>query len=147
MTRIQKLVSLSALAAMVLGMLLVAAIFMSQPTEANENEMDARLALLFHQLEKEVQANSAKGLSSNPYDYIKESTAWEQIVGLEEEALPSLERRLQDSSNGLVGYWTALAMERIAGVDLKKQGSTGWETAEEFKTVWEGYRQKEDRGS
>lgn len=79
-------------------------------------------------------------ISSNPYDYIKDNKAFENIVALGNEALPVLHSRLSKSDNyGLETYFLAIAIEKIAGVDLKKNQSTSWDSPQVFIQQWSRY--------
>ncbi|MBA2942446.1 hypothetical protein HZF08_29660 [Paenibacillus sp. CGMCC 1.16610] len=80
------------------------------------------------------------GVSSNPYDYITDNEAFENIVSLGSEALPALHNKLSMSDeNGLKEYYLAVAIEQIAGVDLKQSQSTFWDTPNGFIQMWSRY--------
>ena len=84
--------------------------------------------------------NSSAALSSNPYDYISGDEEFNGIVNLGNDALPVLQNKISQSpNNGLQEYIAAIAIERIAKVDLKKNESTAWETAKGFTDKWKKY--------
>lgn len=79
---------------------------------------------------------SADKRSSNPYDYIN-NDCFRAIVAMGPEALETIRRELIVSEkNGLVQYILAIAAEKIAATDLKKQKLV-WEHAQDWAIKWD----------
>ncbi|MCM3268774.1 hypothetical protein [Paenibacillus elgii] len=105
-----------------------------------EKQVDNNIAAINEMIKKEVALKSELASSSNPYDYIKDNTDFEKIITLGNDALPVLHNKLAKSTNnGLQEYIPAIAIERIAKVDMKKKESTQWETAKDFEKVWKNH--------
>ncbi|WP_127490460.1 hypothetical protein [Paenibacillus ehimensis] len=105
-----------------------------------EKQVDNNIAAINEMINKEVALKSELASSSNPYDYIKDNADFEKIVSLGNDALPVLHNKLAKSANnGLQEYIAAIAIERIAKVDMKKKESTQWETAKDFEKVWKNH--------
>lgn len=99
-----------------------------------DEQVDDRLASIAAKMNKEFNT------SSNPYDYIKGNADFDSIVALGNDALPALHTRLStNETNGLQAYFLAIAIERIAKVDLKKKESTHWGTPQDFDEKWKNY--------
>lgn len=78
-----------------------------------------------------------RAFSSNPYDCAQGNPAYEAIVARGAEILPDLQAHLAAAeADGLEEYLLALAIEEIAGLDLKARPETAWATASEFWTIW-----------
>lgn len=99
-------------------------------------QIDQNALAIQEDLSKMISENPEMASSSNPYDYIKDNNHFDNIVQLGDGALPIIAQKLKNSNdNGLNEYILAIAIERIAKVDLKKN-SAGWSTAKEFSQVW-----------
>ncbi len=102
-----------------------------------EKKIDSNLSLISEKIAKEVSLRSELSMSSNPYDYIKDNRDFDAIVSLGNEAMPYLQNKIANSEfNGLEEYITAIAIEKIAKVNLKKIESLNWETAKGFNEKW-----------
>ncbi|NEW06337.1 hypothetical protein GK047_09960 [Paenibacillus sp. SYP-B3998] len=102
-----------------------------------ENEIDSNFSAIVEKINKELSLKTELATSSNPYDYIKGSTDFNKIVGLGNDAIPYLQKKLSESqNNGLLEYIMAIAIEDIAKVDLKKKKSSLWASAKEFDDKW-----------
>lgn len=105
-----------------------------------EKQVDNNFAAINERINKEVSLRTELSASSNPYDYIKGNADFEEIINLGSDALPVLQNKLAKSeNNGLQEYITAIAIERISKVDMKKKESTQWETAKGFLKVWKSH--------
>ncbi|WP_054403741.1 hypothetical protein [Paenibacillus solani] len=61
----------------------------------------------------------------------------ESIVDLGYRALPYIEQNIDESEgSGLMDYILAIAAEKIAKVDLKKNSKTFWDTGNAFSQQW-----------
>lgn len=66
-----------------------------------------------------VKNGDPVGLSSNPYDYVKDNEAFNRIVDMGIEAVPVIEKIVQESkNNGLEEYMLVLAAQKILDVEL-----------------------------
>lgn len=116
--------------ALFVGCFLAALFLVNRDIRAVDQEIDKNLENIV----------TTSGVSSNPYDYIKDNKAFENIVTLGNEALPALHNKLSKSENyGLKEYFLAIAIEKIAGVDLKKNQSTFWDSPQVFIQQWSRY--------
>jgi hypothetical protein len=82
-------------------------------------------------------------MSSNPYEYIK-SNEYENIVKQGKESLPQLKKILEKQDSGLNSYIIALAMEEIAGVNIREETNIDWATSKEFLKAWNIYEENND---
>lgn len=116
----------------------IGTIFINQKTSsATERKIDTNFTLIAQKINKEITLSTELSTSSNPYDYIQDNPEFNEIISLGNDALPYLQERLsQSENNGLQEYIVAIAIERIARVDLKKKDSIQWETAKEFNSKW-----------
>ncbi|MNC40112.1 hypothetical protein D3C75_888030 [compost metagenome] len=107
-------------------------------TEASvEKQIDANITLLAKQIQNEISNKTKLSLSSNPYDYIKDSEEYENIVKLGTKAFPVLEKKIDESGgSGLLDYIYAAAIEEIAKVNLKEDDSAPWDTGDKFSEKW-----------
>ncbi|WP_054942716.1 hypothetical protein [Paenibacillus ihuae] len=116
------------------------ALFTLYPKNAEasvEKQIDDNTTLLARQIENEGSNKTKLSLSSNPYDYIKDSEEYENIVNLGYKAFPVLEKKIDESEgSGLFDYIYAAAIEEIAKVNLKEDGPTPWDTGEKFSEKW-----------
>jgi hypothetical protein len=117
---------------------IIVALFVNKSVNASiEKQIDNNFASITEKINNKAALKTQYATSSNPYDYIKENADFENIVNLGNDALPALQNKLSKSKNsGLQEYIMAIAIERIAKVDLKKEESTLWATAEEFNVQW-----------
>jgi len=81
-------------------------------------------------------STTVQAASSNPYDYAADNPKMGALVALGTPALAELERRIAASDDGLDAYLMAIAMERIARIDLRAPKGYGWGTAHEFLREW-----------
>lgn len=58
-------------------------------------------------------ASTPVGLSSSPYEYIKDNQAFENIVELGKPALPKLKKLLKQCEHGLIENIYAIAIDKI----------------------------------
>ncbi|NOU64995.1 hypothetical protein GC096_13240 [Paenibacillus sp. LMG 31461] len=117
--------------------LLVSFLMNNKNVSAAEKQINESFAAISEQINKEISLQSNLSFSSNPYDYIKNNEDFENIVNLGNDALPYLDKKLSNSKqNGLQEYITAIAMERIAKVDLKENESSTWENGKGFAAKW-----------
>lgn len=83
------------------------------------------------------EQNKEYFFSSNPYDYIEGNESFDNIVKLGIEALEPIRKKIDESDeNGLKEYILAIAGERIAKVDLKKD-SFNWTNGKAWVKEWE----------
>ncbi len=109
---------------------------MQNPNTSVAAQIDQNALAIQEDLSKMIRDNPEMASSSNPYDYIKDNKNFDNIVQLGDVALPIIVQKIKNSNNnGLNEYILAIAIERIAKVDLKKNGE-GWNTAKEFSQVW-----------
>lgn len=80
--------------------------------------------------------SSEIAMSSNPYDYIKNCDAYDDLVALGKDAIPEIGRQIVNGSNGLNEYMLASAIEEISGRDVYEETGIDWSTGEEFVTAW-----------
>lgn len=104
---------------------------------STEKQVESNLAKINANLQKEIENRTPLSFSSNPYDYIKDSVEFQNIVNLGEDALPILEQKIDETPNsGLNDYILAIAAEKISKVDLKKKEESAWATGDEFSAKW-----------
>jgi len=73
-------------------------------------------------------------MSSNPYDYVGISPAFERLVGRGEPALEATASEIEASKeNGLREYLLAIARQRILGGDEPNQA---WATGKEWAALY-----------
>ncbi|MFC4770327.1 hypothetical protein [Effusibacillus consociatus] len=114
----------------------IVTMLINQNTSASiEKKIDNNFASIAQKINKEISLRSELASSSNPYDYIQGNDDFNEIINLGNDALPYLHKKLSRSEHdGLQEYITAIAIERIAKVDLKK--TSQWETAKDFNSKW-----------
>lgn len=103
-----------------------------------EAEIEKQLSNDINVMMEEVvnMSDPKASISSNPYDYTTNNKAFDSIVDLGSSALPHLKNKIQNSAqNGLEEYLLAIAIEKIAKVDLKGD-KFGWADAKGFVKVW-----------
>ncbi|WP_042169635.1 hypothetical protein [Paenibacillus gorillae] len=124
----------------VCSFLVVFLIKQSDVSASVEQQVDSRIISITKKLDKEVELKTELSKSSNPYDYIVNNTDFNEILLLGNNALPILQKKIDQSPNdGLQEYILAIAIERISKTDLKKQESTQWDTPKSFNTTWENH--------
>lgn len=102
-----------------------------------EEEITNSIKKIQKQIELEIQNHTTLALSSNPYDYVNNIKEVENIVDLGYRALPYIEQNIDESEgSGLMDYILAIAAEKIAKVDLKKNSKTFWDTGNAFSQQW-----------
>lgn len=112
--------------------------FYSGNAEASvEKQIDNNITLLTKQIQNEGSNKTKLSLSSNPYDNIKDSEEYENIVKLGYKAIPVLEKKIDESEgSGLIDYIYAAAIEEIAKVDLKEDDPAPWDTGDKLSEKW-----------
>jgi cell division protein FtsL len=78
--------------------------------------MEHKIQQNIAELEQSISdlASTPVGLSSSPYDYIKDNQAFENIIDLGKPALPKLKTLLKQSDNhGLIENIYAIAIDKI----------------------------------
>jgi hypothetical protein len=81
-----------------------------------------------------MKSDPAVGMSSNPYDYVGISPAFERLVGRGEPALDAIASEIEASEeNGLREYLLAIAGQRILGGDEPNQA---WATGKEWAALY-----------
>jgi hypothetical protein len=110
----------------------------TQNTNANVGtEIDNRLAAIESSIDEGIKKDPKLGLSSNPYDYIRNDENFNAIVALKSDALPALQAKLSKSTeNALPEYIMAIAIERISKTDLKKSPTDYWASGKDFTVKW-----------
>ncbi len=92
--------------------------------------------------ENEISNPNLK-FSSNPYDFTKNNEYFDKIVNMGYAALPLIENYIENSpQSGLAEYLLAIAVEKIAKVDLKNDDSGNkykWQTAKGFVPEFNKY--------
>ncbi|MFF2911723.1 MULTISPECIES: hypothetical protein [Bacillales] len=98
-----------------------------------EKQIDENLDGLVEQLQTEAANKTELAISSNPYDYLKNSAAYSNIVNLGTDALPILEKKMDESEgSNLFDYIFAAAIEEISKINLKEDQSTTWASGDNF---------------
>lgn len=91
----------------------------------------------------EKSIDPARMTSSNPYEYTLGNAAYDELVAAGTPALPRIVSALDGSSaSGLREYLLAIAGERIAWVDLKRDPETRWATGKEWPAAWRRHLEK-----
>ncbi|KRE59581.1 hypothetical protein [Paenibacillus sp. Soil750] len=117
--------------------LFVSFLMNNKNVSAAEKQINESFAAISEQINKEISLQSNLSFSSNPYDYIKQNADFDNIIKLGNDALPYLDKKLANSKqNGLQEYITAIAIERIAKLDLKENENTAWENGKGFSAKW-----------
>lgn len=110
--------------------------YMQNFNESVAAQIDQYTLAIQEDISKMISDNPEMASSSNPYDYIKDNKNFDNIVQLGDGALPIIAQKIKYSNdNGLTEYILAIAIEKIAKIDLK-ENSEGWSTAKEFSQVW-----------
>ncbi len=126
------------LAVIILAISIFVAAF-SLNTNAVAQKVDSNINELMGKITKLQTENAPLASSSNPYDYIKDSIEFNNIVDLGPDALPIIKQRVDESDeNGLREYILAIAAEKIAKVDLKGD-NLGWSTAKGWSDKWSSH--------
>lgn len=82
-------------------------------------------------INKKIQSDPILSLSSNPYDYIRDDNAFNELIKLGPEIVPILYNRIVSSeNNGLQEYIYAIAAEEILQLDLKEISIDGYKWAD-----------------
>lgn len=117
--------------------LIVTLLINSSANASVEKQVDDSLEKIKINLQQEIANKTLLSLSSNPYDYVKDSVEFRNIINLGEDALPVLEQKIDETSDsGLIDYILSIAIEDISKVDLKKKDDMTWETGDEFSLKW-----------
>lgn len=114
--------------------------YLNSPEDVLAKELNNDINEMMAQIEKGASNNLETQLSSNPYDYAKNNVYFEKIVDMGYPVVPLIEDYIVKSpDNGLREYLLAIAIEKVAKVDLKATGGTGWYTAKLFVKDWESH--------
>jgi len=110
------------------------------PLDAQAAEINANLSKISESISESLLTNLVNGLSSNPYDYIKDNESYDSIIALGSSALPNLEDALKSSTkDGLIEYIIAIAIEEIANTNIRSADDMFWETPKGFLSVWQPF--------
>ncbi|EFM09648.1 conserved hypothetical protein [Paenibacillus curdlanolyticus YK9] len=113
---------------------------MSVNAASTERQVDDNLKTFNDRLRQEIENKTALSFSSNPYDYIKGSVEFQNIIALGNDALPVLEQKIDESpGSGLNDYLLSIAAEEISKVSLKRTGDSSWSTGDEFSVKWKSH--------
>jgi hypothetical protein len=123
---------------LIIGLFVITFVGYRMTTMRAEAENQKQLSNISEMMQGVVNMSDPKvSISSNPYDYTIKNKAFDGIVNLGSSALPVLKNKIQNSTqNGLEEYLFAIAMEKIAKVDLKGD-KFGWADSKEFCKVWD----------
>ncbi|MFC3747453.1 hypothetical protein [Paenibacillus sp. GCM10012306] len=120
-----------------LGFTVTASIYAMRADASVEKQIDENLNGLAKQLQTEVANKAELAMSSNPYDYLKNSVEYANIVNLGTDAIPVLEKKIDESEgSSLFAYIFAAAIEEISKVNLKEDQSTTWASGDIFSAKW-----------
>ena len=120
-----------------LGFAVTSSLYAVRANASVEKQINQNLNSLAEQLQTEVTNKTELAMSSNPYDYIKNSEEYANIVNLGTDAVPILEKKIDESEgSGLFDYIFSVAIEEITKVNLKEEESTAWDTGDKFSEKW-----------
>lgn len=109
---------------------------------AISSDIDNNMIMLMESINKTIMTNPKVAISSNPYKYIENDIHFDNIVLLGNKALPVLVQKIKHSDqNGLAEYILAIATEKIAKVNLKKD-NWEWRDAKGFVDSWDTHLAK-----
>ncbi|WP_340023408.1 hypothetical protein MHI24_31045 [Paenibacillus sp. FSL K6-1096] len=121
----------------VLGFIVSSSLYAVRANASVEKKIDENLNVLATQLQAEIDNKTELAMSSNPYDFIKNSEEYTNIVNIGPDAIPILEKKIDESEgSGLFDYIFAAAIEEISKVDLKEDQSTAWAYGDKFSEKW-----------
>lgn len=116
--------------------ILITAFTLNFNVNAVEKQVDNNINKIMENIAKKQYERDPLASSSNPYDYIKDNSEFNNLVDIGPDALSVIKKRVDESSeNGLKEYILAIAAEKIAKVDLKGD-NFGWATAKEWSGKW-----------
>jgi hypothetical protein len=99
-------------------------------------QLDANISTTMEKVNAMIAQKSDTAYSSNPYDYIVNDNNFKKIVALGPDALIAIKDEIaQSKQNGLREYILAIAAEKIAKVDLKKD-TFNWSNGKEWLDQW-----------
>ncbi|MBN1629031.1 MAG: hypothetical protein JW990_04650, partial [Thermoleophilia bacterium] len=102
--------------------------------------LDDRLQELIVALPTPYPAGDVRYASSNPYDYLEDNPAFDEIVAMGYDALPGLDRHLATTDTaGLGDYLVCAAIESITRCDLKQVEEFAWADSRAFWARWNQY--------
>jgi hypothetical protein len=106
--------------------------------KVSDAEMHASVRQDIAQVMEDIDTASRRdpgiGMSSNPYDYVGISPAFERLVARGAPALDAIAAEIQESDeNGLREYLLAIAGQRIQGDTGPSMWSTGKQWAEKYR--------------
>lgn len=105
------------------------------PSQSMAQQLDNNIKDMMNNITSGANQDLATQLSSNPYDYTKNNKYFDEIVAMGVDVLPLIEDYINtSSSDGLTEYMLAIAVEKIAKINLKTDGTNNykWETAKGF---------------
>ena len=123
------------------------AVILVRTVFATTLEVNYNINNLMENILEESLKNTEIPMSSNPYTYIENNKYYDAIVEIGPKAVPILIKDIKNSeNNGLREYILAIAVEKIAQVDLKKVNnitsidySKTWSNAKVFTEKWIQY--------
>ncbi|MCL2507841.1 MAG: hypothetical protein FWF05_01555 [Oscillospiraceae bacterium] len=105
-----------------------------------EKQVQKNVVEMMAVINQDVLGERMLSASSNPYDYIVDNEAFENIVKLGKDAIPFLLEKISASKeNGLEEYLLAIAVAKIAGMDLNSE-EFGWTSGKDFAGKWHAYK-------
>jgi len=130
------LAALSRIISLILISSMFVVVFLFANISATQNDNDLYINNIVQKLNKEIEVkitqNPQLSYSSNPYDYINGSVAYEELVKCDPNIIPSLINKISTSNNdGLIEYILSIAAEEIMKVDIKtiENGKYKWSEA------------------
>jgi len=114
----------------------------NEPTQpvSDADALADRLQELIAALPTPYPADDVRYASSNPYDYLEDNPAFDEIVAMGYDALPGLDRHLATTATaGLGDYLVCAAIESITRCDLKQVEGFAWADSRTFWGRWNQY--------
>lgn len=119
----------------------VAALFVNS---TKKKSMAASIENITEEINSDIlemsKVSSEIAMSSNPYDYIKNSHGYDKLVELGVKAIPYIAEYLNESDAGLTSYILAIAIEDIADCSVYEAKGVDWCTSKEFVDAWNEFR-------
>lgn len=118
----------------------------SQSTaSAAEKQTDILVAEIQYRIEESLKTEEVflengmpLGMSSNPYDYIKNNAEYDKLIELGDDVLDDLYmlQQNQNKYDSFQRYIIAIAIEEITKTDLKQSDEYFWQDANSFSQNW-----------
>lgn len=104
-------------------------------------QVDSSMQSIMSDINRIMDNQSEAALSSNPYDYIECSEAYQDILDIGIPALHALLSRMENNPDkgGLEQYIMAIIVEDISGVQLRDLGFQ-WSTGAEWQKAFQEFR-------